>query len=54
MQDLDLVGLAKSFALLKLPKMPELKGRPVDDWHDANIEVRPPHVTVFYLPDIRF
>ncbi|KAL5511616.1 SPB4 [Sanghuangporus vaninii] len=38
MQDLDLVGVAKSFGLLRLPKMPELKGRFDDGWDDADID----------------
>ncbi|KAH8117380.1 DEAD-domain-containing protein [Phellopilus nigrolimitatus] len=38
LQDLDLVGIAKSFGLLRLPRMPELKGRSMDGWCDDNIE----------------
>ncbi|KAL5490329.1 SPB4 [Sanghuangporus weigelae] len=38
MQDLDLVGVAKSFGLLRLPKMPELKGHADDGWDDADID----------------
>ncbi|KAG6836515.1 hypothetical protein H0H93_007192 [Arthromyces matolae] len=37
-KDLDLVGLAKSFGLLRLPKMPELKGANVEGWIDAEID----------------
>ena len=39
-QDLDLVGVAKSFGLLRLPGMPELKGRSEDGWEDVDIDVR--------------
>ncbi|GAA5932305.1 ATP-dependent RNA helicase SPB4 [Sporobolomyces koalae] len=41
LQDLDLVGLAQSFGLLKMPKMPELKGKEKDvkeRWNDAEID----------------
>ncbi|GAA5946959.1 hypothetical protein JCM3765_002092 [Sporobolomyces pararoseus] len=41
LQDLDLVGLAQSFGLLKMPKMPELKGNQKDvkeRWNDAEID----------------
>ncbi|GAA5853902.1 hypothetical protein JCM3766R1_006584 [Sporobolomyces carnicolor] len=41
LQDLDLVGLAQSFGLLKMPKMPELKGKEKDveaRWTDAEID----------------
>ncbi|GAA6002142.1 hypothetical protein JCM10207_003095 [Rhodosporidiobolus poonsookiae] len=41
LQDLDLVGLAQSFALLKLPKMPELKAKEKDvqeRWADAEVD----------------
>ncbi|GAA5881402.1 hypothetical protein JCM16303_000164 [Sporobolomyces ruberrimus] len=41
LQDLDLVGLAQSFGLLKMPKMPELKGKEKDvkeRWSDADID----------------
>ena len=41
-KDLDLVGLAKSFGLLRLPKMPELKTANRDSWKDADISVRNP------------
>lgn len=39
-KDLDIVGLAKSFGLLRLPKMPELKDVDKDDWADSEIDVR--------------
>ena len=39
LQDLDLVGVAKSFGLLRLPKMPELKNAVGDNWQDYDIEV---------------
>lgn len=36
----DLVGLARCFALLKLPKMPELKNaKSLEDWTDAQVDV---------------
>ncbi|GAA6009456.1 hypothetical protein JCM11491_003563 [Sporobolomyces phaffii] len=41
LQDLDLVGLAQSFGLLKMPKMPELKGKEKDvteRWTDAEVD----------------
>lgn len=37
-KDLDLVGTAKSYGLLRLPRMPELKGA-VEGWEDANVKV---------------
>ncbi|PPQ77748.1 hypothetical protein CVT25_011183 [Psilocybe cyanescens] len=36
-KDLDLVGVAKSFGLLRLPKMPELKTANRDPWKDTDI-----------------
>lgn len=42
-KDLDLVGLAKSFGLLKLPKMPEVKGKE-SKWDEVDVDVR------FYCP----
>lgn len=47
-KDLDLVGLAKSFGLLRLPRMPELKMANRDSWKDADISVRHP----FYVCDL--
>lgn len=41
-KDLDLVGLAKTFGLLRLPKMPELKSANRESWNDDNIEVCEP------------
>ena len=38
-RDLDFVGLAKSFGLLRLPRMPELKDVPKDGWADADVDV---------------
>ena len=38
-KDLDFVGLAKSFGLLRLPRMPELKDISRDGWTDADVEV---------------
>lgn len=40
MKDLDLVGVAKSFGLLRLPRMPELKEASRDEWQDAEVDVR--------------
>ncbi|KAF5390553.1 hypothetical protein D9757_002771 [Collybiopsis confluens] len=37
-KDLDIVGLACSFGLLRLPKMPELKDVNKDCWTDADID----------------
>ena len=39
-KDLDLVGVAKSFGLLRLPTMPELKSVDREDWEDAEVSVR--------------
>ncbi|PSR94048.1 hypothetical protein PHLCEN_2v4476 [Hermanssonia centrifuga] len=36
-KDLDLIGVAKSFGLLRLPRMPELKDAPKDGWQDADM-----------------
>lgn len=41
-KDLDLVGLAKSFGLLRLPRMPELKELDRGIWQDADVDVGPP------------
>ncbi|KAI0647247.1 P-loop containing nucleoside triphosphate hydrolase protein [Trametes meyenii] len=38
LKDLDLVGLAKSFGLLRLPKMPELKDLSREGWEDADVD----------------
>lgn len=40
-KDLDIMGLACSFGLLRLPKMPELKDRDrdKDQWNDAPVDV---------------
>ena len=40
LKDLDLVGVAKSFGLLRLPKMPELKDPSRESWEDAEVDVR--------------
>ncbi len=37
-QDLDLLGVARSFGLLRLPLMPELKNRSRDGWEDADVD----------------
>ena len=42
LQDLDLVGLAKAFALLRMPKVAELKGKEkeiADRWQDREVDV---------------
>jgi ATP-dependent RNA helicase DDX55/SPB4 len=38
-KDLDLIGIGKSFGLLRLPKMPELKAKIKDGWEDAEVDV---------------
>ncbi|KAI8998456.1 DEAD-domain-containing protein [Trametes punicea] len=38
LKDLDLVGIAKSFGLLRLPRMPELKNISRDGWEDADVD----------------
>ncbi|KAK2466230.1 hypothetical protein APHAL10511_001872 [Amanita phalloides] len=38
LKDLDLVGVAKCFGLLRLPRMPELKGVPRGGWEDAEVD----------------
>ena len=40
MKEIDLVGVAKSFGLLRLPRMPELKNIHPEGWEDANFDVR--------------
>ena len=37
-KNLDLVGVAKAYGLLRLPKMPELKGKS-KGWRDAEVDV---------------
>ena len=37
-KDLDLVGLARSYGLLKLPKMPEMKGHETE-WREVPVDV---------------
>ncbi|KAF8621632.1 hypothetical protein AX15_007650 [Amanita polypyramis BW_CC] len=37
LKDLDLVGVAKSFGLLRLPRMPELKDISHEGWEDAEV-----------------
>lgn len=39
-KSLDLSGIAESYGLLRLPRMPELKDVETSSWHDAEIEVR--------------
>jgi len=38
-KDLDLVGTAQSFGLLRLPKMPELQKISKNNWTDATVDV---------------
>ncbi|KAF9221989.1 DEAD-domain-containing protein [Gyrodon lividus] len=38
MKDLDLVGVAKSFGLLRLPRMPELKDVDKTEWEDTQVD----------------
>ena len=38
-KDLDLIGIGKSFGLLRLPRMPELKNKARDGWQDAEVDV---------------
>ena len=38
-KDLDLIGVARSYGLLRLPKMPELKQVDKESWQDAEISV---------------
>ncbi|EPQ55480.1 hypothetical protein GLOTRDRAFT_129657 [Gloeophyllum trabeum ATCC 11539] len=38
LKDLDLVGLAKTFGLLRLPRMPELKDAEKAGWVDADVD----------------
>jgi len=35
---LDLIGVAQSFGLLRLPRMPELKDMSRDGWEDADVD----------------
>ncbi|KAI0957463.1 hypothetical protein AcW1_005846 [Taiwanofungus camphoratus] len=37
-KDLDLIGVAKSFGLLRLPRMPELNHISTDTWQDADVD----------------
>ena len=38
-KDLDFVGIAKALGLLRLPKMPELRGLDTVGWTDADVDV---------------
>ncbi|KAI0281478.1 DEAD-domain-containing protein [Russula aff. rugulosa BPL654] len=38
LKSLDFVGVAESYGLLRLPRMPELKSIDTSHWHDADIE----------------
>lgn len=48
-KDLDLIGVAKSFGLLRLPKMPEMKTVNRDSWQDAEISVSHLYFRFFLL-----
>ncbi|KAM9735563.1 ATP-dependent RNA helicase DDX55 [Menidia menidia] len=37
-KDLDFASLARGFALLRLPRMPELKGKALDDFEEAPVD----------------
>ncbi|KAJ7494531.1 hypothetical protein B0H11DRAFT_2227939 [Mycena galericulata] len=37
-KDLDLIGVAKSFGLLRLPHMPELRDMPRGNWEEAAVD----------------
>lgn len=39
LKSLDLSGVAESYGLLRLPRMPELKDIEKSSWHDADVEV---------------
>ena len=39
LKNLDLSGVAESYGLLRLPRMPELKDVETSSWHDADMEV---------------
>lgn len=49
-KDLDLVGIAKAFGLLRLPRMPELKDIDTSSWQDAEVDVSVLLSTIFPLP----
>ncbi|KIL70035.1 hypothetical protein M378DRAFT_183640 [Amanita muscaria Koide BX008] len=38
LKDLDLVGVARSFGLLRLPKMPEMKDANLENWEGAMVD----------------
>ncbi|KAN0123786.1 P-loop containing nucleoside triphosphate hydrolase protein [Russula decolorans] len=38
LKSLDFVGIAESYGLLRLPRMPELKSIDTSHWHDADVE----------------
>jgi len=52
LKDLDLVGVAKSFGLLRLPKMPELKDPSREGWEDAEVDVRFYHFWTWLFPSL--
>jgi hypothetical protein len=41
-KDLGLIGVAKSFGLLRLPRMPEFQTTDKDGWTDATVDVSHP------------
>lgn len=47
-KDLDLVGVARSFGLLRLPRMPELQNVDKSGWADATVDVGPLKVIVLF------
>ena len=47
---MDLIGVAKSFGLLRLPRMPELKDVSKDAWLDAEVDVRVPFTLNISFP----
>jgi hypothetical protein len=49
LKDLDLVGVAISFGLLRLPKMPEFKNCKREGWKDADVNVSVQAFTVFLM-----
>jgi len=57
---LDFIGVAQSFGLLRLPRMPELKDIPRDGWEDAEVDVglipafALPHRSIFFLSTVGY
>lgn len=48
--ELDLVAIGRSMGIVRLPKMPELKGGPEGGWLRSDVDVRLSHCIVC-LPD---